>query len=259
MCIHWVSSQASSLFSPVTQDMAVDSAFRCSDIFLPSTPNPAPCECDVLVIELSEAENSFHLDGLKDFFQRSRCSLALVLAPNSSEHHAIACLNAGADRCMPRDSDIVLIRAMIRSMLHRCHGQVATYTEHGFLRFEHDTRTLFHQSQQVPLTQRESLVAGLLFGQTKRHVRHEEILGLLQAEGKRNVNSALVSLYVHRINKKIRPYGVHIGFKRGYGYKLREDVQPHSPSASVPWLRPWPVSGPYASLAKSGQGFFKHA
>ena len=125
---------------------------------------------------------------------------------------------------------------MVRSMLHRRQGLVAPYTEHGRLRYESDTRTLFHESNRIALTQRETLVASLLFQQLRRYVRHDEIMQALCEMGQSECSPALVSLYIHRINKKIRPFDVQIGFKRGYGYRLHADPSRQSSHTTVEWL-----------------------
>lgn len=180
--------------------------------------------------------------------------LSLVLLPAAVHGQSAAWLNAGADRCMPADSPLPLLRAMIRSMLHRCRGQAAACTEHGPLRFEHDTNTLFHHAERLPLTCRETLVARLLFQSGARPVRPADILRALGGEAGAPASPSLVSLYVHRLNRKIRPYGLGIAFKRGYGYLLGEHHNEEDAGTRVGWLgvmghrsgTGWPTPGPRA-------------
>ena len=220
--------QASSIFPEVTQGIPGECMLCDPEDVFQSMQAPAHATCDVLVVELSDAQACFDPYLLRNIFQSAECPWILVLLPGCHERQMIAWLNAGADRCLPRESDTRVIQAMIRSMLHRRQGLVATYTEHGLLRYESDTRTLFCESERIPLTERETLVASLLFQHLGRHVRHDEIMRALCAVGRRECAPALVSLYIHRINKKIRPYGVRIGFKRGYGYRLHADLSKQS-------------------------------
>ena len=220
--------QASSIFPEVTQGMPGECMLCDPEDVFQSTQAPAHPTCDVLVVELSDAQACFDPYLLRNIFQSAECPWTLVLLPGCHERQMIAWLNAGADRCLPRESDTTVIQAMIRSMLHRRQGLVATYTEHGLLRYESDTRTLFCESERIPLTERETLVASLLFQHLGRYVRHDEIMQALCTGGRRECAPALVSLYIHRINKKIRPYGVRIGFKRGYGYRLHADFSKQS-------------------------------
>jgi len=236
MSIRWVSMQASLIFPKVSQGLPCESVLCSPETLFPSTLPQGLGSCDVLVLELSDAHACFDPEHFRTLFQSLARPLTLVLAPGRREDQTMAWLNAGADRCLPRDIEASVIQAMIRSMLHRRMGLFATHTEHGLLRFEHDTHTLFFGSERIPLTQRETWVASLLFQQFRRHVRHEEILRTLCAEGKNACSPALVSLYIHRINKKIRPYGIQICFKRGYGYRLHADLGQQSSPPAVDWM-----------------------
>ena len=259
MSIRWVSMQASLIFPKVSQGLPCESVLCSPETLFPSTLPQGLGSCDVLVLELSDAHACFDPEHFRTLFQSPARPLTLVLAPGRREDQTMAWLNAGADRCLPRDIEASVIQAMIRSMLHRRMGLFATHTEHGLLRFEHDTHTLFFGSERIPLTQRETWVASLLFQQFRRHVRHEEILRTLCAEGKNACSPALVSLYIHRINKKIRPYGVHIGFKRGYGYRLHVEDSAHHEPPTVDWLGAWRGPALEAPPARPPQKAPSHA
>ena len=228
--------QAPSIFPEVMQGMSGECMLCDPENIFQSTHSPAHAPCDVLIFELSDAQACFDPYRLRNIFQSAECPLTLVLLPGCHERQMIAWLNAGVDRCLPRESDTRVIQAMIRSMLHRRQGLAATYTEHGLLRYERDTRTLFFESERIHLTERETLVASLLFQHLGRYVRHDEIMQTLCEVGRRESAPALVSLYIHRINKKIRPYGVCISFKRGYGYRLHADLPKQSSPPIVEWL-----------------------
>ena len=259
MRLHWVRLQASSLFTQVTQGMPCESLLCPAQTLLQSPLPQGLGPCDVLVLELSDAPGCWDPARLHTFFQLPERPLTLVLVSGQRKDHTLAWLDAGADRCLPCDSETSAIQAMIRALLHRRRGLLATYTEHGLLRFEHDTHTLFSGSERIPLTQRETGVARLLFQQVWRPVRHDEILQALCAEGQRACAPALVSLYIHRINKKIRPYGVHIGFKRGYGYRLHVEDSAHHEPPTVDWLGAWRGPALAAAPARPPQKAPSHA
>ncbi len=178
--------------------------------------------------------------------------MTLVLLPPDQLPQAWAWLDAGADRCLAADSAPELVLAMVRSMLRRQQGLTAVFSEHGPLRFDHDTQTLFHQAERVPLTCRETQVASLLFQGGARLVRPREILNVLGVRDGLRENTALVALYVHRINRKIRPHGLHIDFVRGYGYRLGALAPASRPAEAASWLSPLacgPGNGADASKA----------
>ena len=234
--IRWMCMQASSMYPEVMQGMASEYVHCDPDTMELSTHAFWRGPCEVLVLEPGCAQASVDACGLHNIIQSSERALTLVLLPAAQASQAIAWLNAGADRCLPRETDIRVIQAMIRAMLHRRRGLLATYTEHGQLRYESDTQTLSCGSVRVPLTRRETLVASLLFQHLRRHVRHDEIMQALCSAGPGACAPTLVSLYIHRINKKIRPFGVCIGFKRGYGYRLHADPSKPDSQTHVPWL-----------------------
>lgn len=146
--------------------------------------------------------------------------LSLILQTDKPRYSNIDWLDAGADRCLPLRTDTEVMQAMIRALVHRCQGEPATYTEHGLLRFEHDTKTLVHPGGRVSLTSRETRVADVLFRQGTRYVRPEKIVQALCPDECLQRCTSQVSLYIHRINRKIQPYGLRIEYKRAYGYRL---------------------------------------
>lgn len=245
-CIHWVCSTKTALFSKVIKECDAEISLINPEAFGRTILVQESYPSDLVVLELAYTQTTLDSKLLEIFWRKPTSPLSLILLPHHSTSQIIEYLDAGADRCMSIDSEIQLIQAMIRSMLHRCRGEVPTNTEHGLLRFEHDTNSLFHQSERIPLTNRESQVASLLFHQVKRYVRNEEILCVLTGGSKRKSSPALVSLYVHRINRKIRPYGVNIDFKRGYGYRLQVDSFEHSTPPKVEWLGYLPMSRDYS-------------
>ena len=179
-------------------------------------------EYGVAVIEPAGLDDFVQADVLMTFLKRLNRSLILVLLPKAIGHQTTAWLNAGADRCLPAETDIAVVQAMIRSMLNRFRGQLARYTEHGLLRFEHDTNTLFHGNVRVELTHKETLLISLLLRNANRHIRRDELFKRLCADSKRNTCPTAVYLYIHRLNKKLRGYGIHIAHKRGYGYQIHD-------------------------------------
>lgn len=197
----------------------------------PFTPGPA-----LVVIEVHEAGAALRPGGLSWAAATSQRPWVLVLLPVSARTAVGAWLDAGADRCLLLDSDPALIQAMLRAMAHRIQGQLATYTEHGGLRFDHDTHTLFHATGRVPLTCRETRVARLFFERGERPVKALDIWCALGKDGDLPSSSSLIALYVHRINRKIQPHGLHIDFRKAYGYRLQPWTDTSVPPLRVDWL-----------------------
>lgn len=158
----------------------------------------------------------------------------LVLLPEGLSDQAVRWLDAGADRCLPQDSPPRLVLAMVLALSRRSQLQPPVLSQFGPLRFDHATQTLSHQSQRIMLTRRETQVARLMFQHGHELVKATDILHALQS----SANTALVSLYVHRVNRKIRLYGVHIAHLRGYGYRLIDDASADGDIDLPGWLSP---------------------
>ena len=166
----------------------------------------------------------------------------LVLLPEAWRDDCASWLDAGADRCMPASSPAALTQAMVHAMLRRCQGMAASVSVFGPLRFDHVSQTLFQGERRIWLTCRETQVAALLRSSLQR-THAIDVLKALDAGAAQTANKALVALYVHRVNRKIRPHGVQIDAVRGFGYRLRLITpglrQAAVPRASVNGLTQW--------------------
>lgn len=161
--------------------------------------------------------------------------LTLVLLPEGEHGGAASWLDAGADRCLPSGTEPSVMQAMLRALLRRYRGMATSLSVFGPLHFDHDAQTLFSGDQRIWLTCRETQVLSPIFRNGAQRIRTEELLKTLGAQGVRAHSKALVALYVHRVNRKIRPAGVQIEAVRGYGYGLRL-LQPPSPRPPAPRL-----------------------
>lgn len=160
---------------------------------------------------------------------------------------------AGADRVLSHRAEPKLLAAMVRALLRRVQGAAASQTEVGSLRFDRQSATLFHGTERVLLTARETQLAALFFERGQQVVRTQEILRHLAAHNPHTRTLVHVPLYVHRLNRKLRPYGLELVCLRGYGYRLH-DLQAAAPSqATTPLARPgtWPGTTQAATLLAS--------
>lgn len=217
----WLGSLRSELMTLVMQTMVCK--YEANDLSSPSQFIDVfgkVHKYDVAVFDLTGLDNFAQTTVITNLSNILNLPMILVLLPKAIEYQAAAWLNAGADRCLPAEISISVIRAMIRSMLHRCSGQPATYTEHGLLRFEHDTNTLFYENAKVELTYKETLLTSLLLRNVHRYIGRDQLFDVLCSDSKKYSDPALVYLYIHRLNKKLCHYGIHIGHSRGNGYRI---------------------------------------
>lgn len=178
-----------------------------------------------------EAGDAFAL--LKGLGRAERPVWSLVLQPEPAGP-VWRWLDAGADRVLPQGVDQQVLGAFLRALLRRAQGSAASQTEVAGLRFDHPSATLFHGQQRVLLTARETQLAALFFERGQQLVRTRDILRHLLTQGPPPNETVHVSLQVHRLNRKLRPYGVELVCLRGHGYRLAE-CMPQG-------LRPAPVT-----------------
>lgn len=238
MSVRWVSVGASALASNIESHLPLGLRMDKVDWrVLFETGSHTPAQKAVLLVLEVPQQHVLQPDTTLARALPEPDTMTLVLLPSEQCASSTLWLNAGADRCISNEN-APLVLAMVRAMLRRSQGRASAFSVHGPLQFDHDARALFHQTHRLLLTSRETQVAALMFKRGSQHVKTADIQQALGMSGSRRSNTALVSLYVHRLNRKIRPYGVQIVFTRGYGYRLRTEPQPTQPPVKSDWLAP---------------------
>jgi len=144
----------------------------------------------------------------------------LVLLPFDRRSELAEWLDAGADRCVLWPCQNVLLSAQLRSLDRRSRAHDHSVSQFGSLCFDHATMTLLCNDHRIALTQREAQVMSLLMQRVGKMVSNNEVL-LHIAKGESCVlRPAAVQLYMHRINRKIEPYGLHVHCVKLLGYRL---------------------------------------
>jgi DNA-binding response OmpR family regulator len=171
----------------------------------------------------------------------------VVLLPFDRCSEIVEWLNAGADRCVALPCQPALLAALLRSLHRRSFALDCGISQFASLSFDHAAMTLFCNEHRVALTQREAQVMSVLMQRVGKIVSNQEI-SLHMAHGESCVlRPAAVQLYVHRINRKIEPYGLHVHCVKqvGYGLAVKPQRMPNELStvwgcAAVSAHRPFP-------------------
>ncbi len=93
------------------------------------------------------------------------------------------------------------------------------------MRLDSAARRLFHDEQPIDLSMRELKVIELLLSRQGRVVSKEQLIDGLFGWGD-EVGSNAIEVYVHRVRKKLEPFGVDIRTVRGMGYLLDKVDEP---------------------------------
>jgi two-component system OmpR family response regulator len=143
----------------------------------------------------------------------------LVLTARDTLEDRVDGLDLGADDYMTKPFDLSEFEARVRALLRRANYNGDAGVVHGQLRFDSAARRLFYADQPIDLSVRELAVIELLLSRQGRVVSKEQMIDRLFGWGD-DVGSNAIEVYVHRVRRKLEPFGVEIRTVRGMGYLL---------------------------------------
>ena len=175
-----------------------------------------PYDLVVLDVALPKLDGLAVLKRLRD--RRSQVPV-LILTARDTLDDRVEGLDLGADDYMTKPFDLPEFEARVRALLRRAHYSGGGSMTHGKLRFDTAARRLFHADQPVDLSARELALVELLLARQGRVVSKEQIIDQLFGFGE-DVGSNAIEVCVHRVRRKLEPFGVDIRTVRGMGYLL---------------------------------------
>lgn len=170
----------------------------------------------VLDIALPKIDGLSVLRRLRD--RKSHVPVLILTARDTLEDR-VAGLDLGADDYMTKPFDLREFEARVRALIRRGHYHSSNTLTHGRLRFDVAARRLFHDEQPIDLPLRELAVIELLMSRQGRVVSKENMVDHLFGWSD-DVGSNAIEVYVHRVRKKLEPFGIDIRTVRGMGYLL---------------------------------------
>jgi two-component system, OmpR family, response regulator len=170
----------------------------------------------VLDLALPKVDGLSVLRRLRD--RRSHVPVLILTARDTLEDR-VEGLDLGADDYMAKPFDLPEFEARVRALIRRGQFNSGGSMIHGRLRFDTAARRLFHDDQPVDMPARELAMIELLLARQGKVVSKEQIIDQLFGFGD-DVGSNAIEVYVHRVRKKLEPFGVDIRTVRGMGYLL---------------------------------------
>lgn len=162
------------------------------------------------------------MDGfavLRQLRERGSQVPVLILTARDALDDRVAGLDLGADDYMPKPFDLAEFEARVRALLRRSNYGAGGSLSHGLLRLDAAARRLFHRERPVDVSARELAVIELLLSRQGRVVSKEQMIDCLFGWGE-DVGSNAIEVYVHRVRRKLEPFGIEIRTVRGMGYLL---------------------------------------
>ena len=172
----------------------------------------------VLDIALPEVDGMAVLRRLRD---RRLQTPVLILTARDTLEDRVSGLDSGADDYMTKPFDLPEFEARVRALIRRGHATPGASMVHGRLRLDVAARRLFHDGQPIEMSARELALTELLLSRQGRVVSKEQMIDQLFGFGD-DVSSNAIEVYVHRVRRKLEPFGIEIRTVRGMGYLLEK-------------------------------------
>ncbi len=159
------------------------------------------------------------LDVLSALRNRKDSTPVLILTARDGLEDRVKGLNVGADDYMIKPFDLPELEARVKALIRRSKFDVANEITFGPLRFDVANRLLSADGERIELSAREMIVAECLMQRPGRLVSKEQILERVSG-WQSDISTNAIEVYVHRVRKRLEPYGVTVKAMRGLGYVL---------------------------------------
>jgi two-component system, OmpR family, response regulator len=173
---------------------------------------------DAVVLDL----NLPGMDGF-EVLQRLRSRRSdtpvLILTARDALDDRVRGLDLGADDYMLKPFDMPEFLARVRALLRRGGTAASSDIEFGQLRYDMTSRHVTAGGLPLHLSAREIGVLEALLMRAGKAVTKEALMEKL-CNWDEDLGNNAIEVYVHRLRKKLEPYGVEIQTVRGLGYMI---------------------------------------
>ncbi len=176
-------------------------------------------DVDIVVLDINLPD----MDGLtvlRRMRARDDQRPVLLLTAQSETGDKITGLDAGADDYLSKPFEMEEFGARIRALSRRVTTRPKTAQTIGTLHFDQTARMVIGPDGPLEIPRREVAVFERLLMANGRIVSKQALLDSLYGMGT-DVDEPVVEVYVSRLRKRLRPFGVEITVKRGLGYMLQ--------------------------------------
>ncbi len=173
---------------------------------------------DLIVLDLCLPDKD-GLALLRELRQQKVKLPILILTARDGMNDRIRGIEQGADDYMTKPFELKELEARIRALIRRCYGGFQDDIVLGRLSLNTIDNLIQADGEQLVLTPREYAVLEILMIQAGKVVCKDRLAQRLSVEGDAVADNA-IEVYIHRVRKRIEPYGLCIKTLRGLGYML---------------------------------------
>ena len=178
-------------------------------------------DVDLIILDLGLPDRD-GLTLLRQFRSRKVPVPILILTARDGINDRIEGIVQGADDYMTKPFELRELEARIHALIRRCYGGFRNDIEIGQLVLNTRDFQVLADGQPMQLSAREYGVLEILMMQAGKVVSKDRFVQRLSTEGEALADNA-IEVYIHRVRKRIEPYGVVIRTLRGLGYLLEAD------------------------------------
>ncbi len=173
---------------------------------------------DLIVLDLGLPDMD-GLELLRTLRSRKVPVPILILTARDGVNDRINGIEQGADDYMTKPFELRELEARIRALVRRCYGGFNDAIVIGRLTLDTQNHQVLVDGQMIALSAREYGLLEILLLQAGKVVSKDRISQRLAVDGDALTDNA-VEIYIHRLRKRIEPYGTVIRTVRGLGYLL---------------------------------------
>lgn len=178
---------------------------------------------DLIILDLCLPD----MDGLvllRKLRQQNKPIPILILTARDRIKDMIKGIELGADDYMTKPFEPKELEARIHALIRRCYGGFQNEIVVGCLSLNTLDNRIKAYGQPMALSPREYAVLEILLIQNDKVVAKEKLAQRLAEDGEALADNA-IEVYIHRVRKRIEPYGLRIKTLRGLGYQLEQNEQ----------------------------------
>jgi DNA-binding response OmpR family regulator len=142
-----------------------------------------------------------------------------VIEPDGVEQR-VRVLRMGADDCLGKPFALKEFGARVEALGRRVSSGRRSVWQQGSLTVDLVSHTAQVGGRPLGLSRTETVLLEALMRGSGRIVGVEAMLHALNQRGDRQVKPEALHVYIHRLRRKITPYGAEIKSLRGLGYSL---------------------------------------
>lgn len=159
------------------------------------------------------------IEVLRKLRQRKVFIPVLIISAREAIDDRIKALDLGADDYLVKPFKLPELEARLRALIRRSNRSVDSIIDFGPLSYNAVDRTVTNAGRFLAFSKRETSILELLILREGRVVSKDALIENL-CNWSEEVGINAIEVYIHRIRKKLEPYGVAIMTVSGSGYTL---------------------------------------